>query len=104
MAELPEPFGWLHDANGNDPLTFAKTLTALQPLVSSTMPVYTSSQVMEAVRQARMEEREMKTAMGVAWAAQLEAHGMDKGMALKIVAETTERIAAAIRGPGRGRE
>lgn len=54
MEELPEPHGWLHDANGNDPLTFV--LGALPyplALLCSTIAVYTAGQMIELLKAER---------------------------------------------------
>lgn len=55
MEELPAPFGWLHDARGNDPLTFVRGATLPDPLgmVCSTLPVYSYAELRSAVLQER---------------------------------------------------
>lgn len=50
---LPEPYGFLHDASGNDPLTFKRgPITEAYALTCSTMPIYTADQLRTAVAAA----------------------------------------------------
>lgn len=56
---LPEPYGWLHDANGNDPLTFAREMKPMTALLCSTLGVYTAEQVRAAI----LAERERCAAL-----------------------------------------
>jgi len=45
LPGMPEPFGYLHDASGNDPLTFVRILPENMALLCSTMPVLSLTQV-----------------------------------------------------------
>ena len=56
--ELPEPHGWLHDARGNDPLTFVRVMPEFLKLCTSSMPVYSHAQIQAAVLAERAAERE----------------------------------------------
>lgn len=58
--KLPEPFGWLHDAKGNDPLTFIRgpVLPQHLSLMCSTLQVYSPTELREYARQAVLMDRE----------------------------------------------
>jgi len=58
LPELPEPYGWLHDARGNDPLTFVRVMPEFLKLCTSSMPVYSHAQIQAAVLAERAAERE----------------------------------------------
>ena len=58
LPELPEPHGWLHDARGNDPLTFVRVMPEFLKLCTSSMPVYSHAQIQAAVLAERAAERE----------------------------------------------
>ena len=57
LPELPEPYGWLHDARGNDPLTFVRVMPEFLKLCTSSMPVYSHAQIQAAVLAERAAER-----------------------------------------------
>ena len=57
LPELPEPHGWLHDARGNDPLTFVRVMPEFLKLCTSSMPVYSHAQIQAAVLAERAAER-----------------------------------------------
>jgi hypothetical protein len=71
LPKLPNPRGFLHDANGNDPLTYVQgDLDAATSLLASTCAIYRDSEVVQFARDyataAVLAERER-------WKAEREA-------------------------------
>ena len=66
LPELPKPYGWLHDGNGNDPLTFVRgEIPYNLALVCSTMQVMSIVQMRDygnACAQAAIEQERERCA------------------------------------------